>query len=473
MWAGSAWAEAPWASPVVPASITVGTIPPPVPGDGVQPFTWAAPSPVRPWAAGGWAGGIAAAQYLGGGIQANPDPINGVVNVSAWWPNIQSLELMRLTPDGATTPVRGGFPIKNGPTRFNFCNNPSGQVANNGYFPRTGTPTFSTALRADTNGPCILVHVVSTGEVSFDVPFDSSMTSAPTITVGFDLLLPRRPGTGTVKLSFLDSLGVATTPASIVIDGNTLNESINQWSRVVVQLIPPPSAADVVTVNLDFTSMVSGDLIGLSEVTIEDQATDGSPADGSIIGGLWNGTPGLSTTTFADVMTVIDGECPLDVPVVYQLWNTSITGGEVQSVQVTLDSNDQSWISHSSTPDMPVPVTLTITPDIKMALQQTTLQIIGRSRPVVIVAGVRQAPSGSVTLDSPSFAYRTQILELMQDGSALFFRAPGEYGYGYGQWLSLGDWAETAAGRAAWQQTRAITLPFQEVDPPVNTNLNV
>lgn len=504
MWAGSPYADAPWASPVIPSSITVGTIPPPIPGGSGQPFTWAAPAPVRPWAAGGWAGGIAPMPFNGGGIQAHPDPDSGVVNVQAWWPNIPSLELMRVTPDGVSTPVRGAFPLLNGPTRTNYCTNPSGQVGNNGYFPRVGSPTFSTGIRSDTNGPCILVNVAANGEVSFDIP--ESLPDFTVYTIGFDLLLPRRPGVGKLTMNFTDNSGASTTPAVVTLDANSLNAAINQWSRIIVSVQAPANATAQTTVNLDFTSMVAGDQIGISNVTCEKGLADvlasslfhphivvvnrptppetgntetgntnppGPAGDGNSMGGFWTGTPGLSVSRICQVMSVVDGEAPLDVPVSYQVWNTSITGGVAQSIPVTLASNGQSWLTHSGDPARPLAVSPTVVPTLKRAAPQTTLTIIGRPRPVVITSGVRQAPSGTIILDSPDFTYRGQLLGLLADQTPLLFRAPAEYGYGYGQWLAFGDMDEDPQGRPAYLTTRMLTLPFQEVDPPVNSNLSV
>lgn len=469
MWAGSPYAEAPWAAPVIPSTITVGTIPPPVPGES-QSYTWSAQLPVRPWAFGGWAGGIAPSTFLGGGVQAIPDPSTGTVEVQAWWPNIPSLELMRITPDGVITPVRGGFPILNGRTRFNYCNNPSGAAGNNGWFPEVGNPSLTTGTRSDTGGPCILVGVQANGEVSFDVP-QANAPNERYLTVGFDLLLPRQPGTVKLVIRYLDANGDDTASSTVAIDPNTINASINQWSRVVVAVQPPDNASTVTEINVDLQSMVAGDQIGLSLVTVESASTDGSAADGSVLGGFWNGTPGLSTSTVAPVMTVIDGECPLDIVVNYQVWNTTISGGEATSPPVTLDSRGQSWLSHSSDPEHPLSVSPTATPVLKRALPQTGLAVIGRPRPVVITSGVRQAPSGTITFDSPDHTYRALILGLMRDGTALLFRAPADYGYGPGQWLQFGDLDEDAQGRPAYLTTRALTVPFQEVDPPVNTNL--
>jgi hypothetical protein len=469
-WAVNAYTDAPWAAPEVPSTITVGAIPPPVPKSS-QSFTWGAPSPVRPWAAGGWAGGIAPAVYHGGGVQADPDSDTGVVNVQVWWPNVRSLELMRLTPDGVATPVRGGFPIATGPTRFNYCSNPSGQVSNAGYFPRTGGPTFTAPLvRADTNGPYLGVNVTSTGTVSFDLPY-SGLPGRGAYTIGFDLLLPRRPGTGVVTMNFTDNMGVATASATTTIDNDALNNAIGQWARVFVNLTAPNNATTVTQINVSFTSMVTSDQIGISEATVETNHTDGSPADGNLLGGLWTGTVGLSTSMLASIATVVDGEAPLDVPVMYQVWNTSISGGFAQSIQVTLDSNGTSWLSHSSDPGNPASVSPTVVPSVKKTLQQTTLTIIGRSHPVVITAGVRQAPSGTITLDTPTVAYRAQILDMMDDGSPLLLRAPAEYGYGYSQWMAFGDVDVDPQGRLAYHGTRFLNIPYQEVDAPTNTNL--
>ena len=75
-----------------------------------------------------------------------------------------------------------------------------------------------------------------------------------------------------------------------------------------------------------------------------------------------------------------------------------------------------------------------------------------------------------MSLDAETFAIRDQLHALLDDGSPLLLRAPADYGYGPGMWISLGDTEEDPGGRPAWAQARTITAPFQVVSAPAGPN---
>jgi hypothetical protein len=114
-----------------------------------------------------------------------------------------------------------------------------------------------------------------------------------------------------------------------------------------------------------------------------------------------------------------------------------------------------------------------VSPTVARASSQATFAIMGASAPVVVTAPRRTAPAGTLTLDAATFEARDTLLGLLDDGSPLLLRAPGDYGLGYGLWLSLGDLSEDPGGRPMWSQGRTLSAPFQAVDSPAGPNLAV
>lgn len=465
-WGADAFAEAPWSAGVVPNTAPPGQVlPPPVPG-GTNQFLWTLQQGAYPWSFFSWAGGTQPVSDPGGGVIAAPDPDTGVINVTAWWPYAGQLLLVRTTPDGALTPVRGGYPLSpQGTTRRNVCLNPSAKAGLNGYVPGAGNPTLSQIVRTDVSGSAWRATIATAGTDEVAVPV--ALPAGAVVTIGIDLCLSSRPAGVTITAGWNNSSGGALAATVITFTNDQFNASISQFGRLVGTVAPPAGAAVCSTLKVTATGLPANSTMDGSRVTVEQGYTDGSPYDGDSLGGVWLGTADLSASLLAPVVTVSDGECPLDVPVTYQVADAALVGGSATSPPVTLASvGDTAWLTHPASPSTPVACQVTQTPTPVYAMQQVVLPIIGSPYPVVMSATNRQRPKGTYNFWCDTFADKAALLALMADGTPLLLRAPSAFGYGYSQWLAFADATEDAGGRPAYMQGRTIVVPYQEVAPP-------
>jgi hypothetical protein len=467
MYARSAWARAPYASPEVPAPPVV-QLPPPVPG-GTTQYVVTTSGGDYPWALGGWAGPALPVPSLPGGLVVVPDSDSGTVRVLAWWPDVAAVELVRLHPDGTRVPVRGAYPatIAAGATRRNYATNPSLTAGLNGYVPADGNPTLSQIADASSGTAALRATISAAGLDGVAVPH--ALPVSTFATVGFALRLSARASTVTLSIGYTDAGGTALTTQTATLASDQVNASVSTWSRQVVRLQAPPFAATVGTIKVVATGMPAAGTLDLDSVTIEQGQTDGSYADGDTLGGLWTGTAGLSTSVISAVQTIVDGEAPQDVPVSYMVVVPSFTGGSAVSPLVTLASNDRSWITHPGNPSVPLSVAPSVAPTLSRAAVQAAVSVIGRAYPVVVSAA-RSSITGTLTVNTSTFAERDALYASLADGSPIYFRAPGDYGLGYGLWLAIGDVSEDPGGRPQWSPGRTLTLPFTQVDVPLGPN---
>lgn len=470
-WSQDPYSEAPWSGPTIPGSPIGQVLPPPIPG-GTKSFQWTVQQGAYPWSFVGWSGAVGPVSDPGGGIIVVPDPISGVARVSAWWPYADSLQVVRITPDGKRTAVRGAYPLTPaGQTRTNRCLNPSATAGLNGYIPGAGNPTLSQLPRTDMATATAWRAVIAAAGTD-EVVVPVSLSAGQQVTVAADLQFSSRPSGVTITVGWINAAGVAVASSVATLTANQVNVSVQQFGRQVVVLAPTAGAVTCSTLKITATGLPAGGIMDGSRITVEQGITDGSPYDGDSLGGLWLGVDELSSSILAPVATVADGECPLDVPVVYQVFNPRLVGGSAAAAPVTLPSlGDAGWLTHPSSPDTPVPCYPTSTPTQVRALQQTILPIIGRTYPIAVSAAVRQAPKGSHSIYTESFVERDRIYQLLADGQPLLLRAPGAFGFGPGQWLSLADITEDPGGRPAYLQGRTLVGTYQEVDAPAGVNL--
>jgi hypothetical protein len=469
VWSCDAYGRSPWGATAVTNTAPPGQqIPPPIPG-GTGTYQWGVQTGAAPWSYGGWSGATSPVQFLGGGIVVVPDPDNGVARVMAWWPDATTLQVVRIAPDGSRTPVRGGYPAQvSGLTRRNLCQNPSAAAGLNGYVPGAGNPTLTQATRPD-GGPAWQVTIANAGTDEILIPAD--LPGGQTVTIGLDLQLSDRPTSVTVQVGWVDVNGNALAPAIAALTSAQVNTCLGQTTRQVVALPTPDGAAEYTAVRVTANGLPAGGWMQGSRVTIEQGMTDGSYIDGDMLGGSWTGVAQMSTSVYSGVVTVVDGECPLDVPVVYRVYHPQIAGASSSAPPVTLDSLDRAWLTHSANPGQPLQCWPTKAPQPTRTLQRTILPIIGSDVPTALTFGPRQRPSDSLTFDMPTFDYQEQLYTLLDDGSPLLLRAPAAYAYGYGQWLSFGDAQEDSVGRPSPTPGRQLTVPYQEVAAPVSADL--
>ncbi|HEX5525173.1 MAG TPA: hypothetical protein VFX53_17140 [Pedococcus sp.] len=466
----SGFAQAPWSGTDLPAP-DIGDLPPPIPGDAAT-FAYSAQLGAYPWAYGAWAGGFPLSAYPGGGVLAHPDDDTGIVTVSAWWPDATTLQVVRITPDGVRTPVRGGYPlIVTTATRRNAVTNPSIEVGTNGFVPDAGTPTLSQLADASAPAGSSVLRAQVAGSGSNGVTVPTSLTVVPpaggTVTVGFSLRTNTLASSVTVSIGWTDIGGGALSASSATLTADQRSASLGQFTRHVVT-VSPPTGAVTPTLKITCGGMLAGGQMDLDAITFEVGTTDGSFFDGGTLGGLWLGTTGLSGSLLSPVQTILDAECPLDTIVRYQVSYPGITGGRVVSDPVTLNSDGQTWLSHPLLIGQPVKVELARVPVLERAVEQGIFLPIGASRPKVVSSARRQAPTGTLDFVTLSFAERDALLALMDQPMPLLLRLPVDFGYPAPMWLAIGLVTEDRGDFKAWQENVTISAEVTEVDvPPV------
>jgi hypothetical protein len=426
-----------------------------------------------PWSYLGWSSGGNQAVYPGGGLILVPQPDIGVMRVLAWWPDATLLQVVRTHPDGSRAPVRGAHPVVDiaGVTRRNYATNPSVETGLNGYVPGVGSPTLSRIERTDLTGQYFAWRAVNAGAGTNEVVVPVSTAAVATeVTIGLDLRFSARPTACTITLGWTDGSGGALTASTIGLTADQINQSVEQYARHVVVLTAPVGAANAGALKIAATGMPAGGAVDGDRVTVERTRTDGTAFDGTTFGGQWTGTVHLSTSVLAPIITIDDGECPLDVAVTYRLSQPSVTGGSMTSSPATLPSERRTWLTHPAAPATPVRVRPTVTPVLARPHAHSVYSVIGRANPIVVSSAQRGSPTGDLILDLPTFAERDALLDFLADGSPVLYREPAEYGIGYGWWLSIADVTEDAGGRVMWHQTRELTLPFTVVDAPLGPN---
>lgn len=466
-WASEAYGRTPYAAGVGPEFAALPgqqELPPPIPG-GTAKWTYVG-NPSLAYVSRAWAGYVYPLPYPGGGISILPVPEDGVMRVTAWWPNAAVVQIIRQHPDGTLWPVRGGNPLwVADPTRYNYATNPSLEAGLNGYVPDAGNPTLArvTDPAAPEGGSYLTATIASAGSAGLTVP--TTVPYGPQATIGLDLRFSARPSAVTIQITWTNAGGTPLTTASATLTADQINASVNQFSRQVVTLIPP-SGAVTPTMKVIVAGLPAGGVLALDGVTVETQSTSGSYFDGSTYGGTWAGTAGLSESTLAPLLVMDDGECPLDVPVRYQVVNPAPTGGAMTSQLATLLSLGQTWLTHPSQADKPVTVHVGSVPTRTREANRGIFYPVGATHPIIVSSAQRRAATGDLSIGALSFDERDALLDLFADLQPVYLRAPAEFGYGTGLWLALGDVTEDPGNRRAYQQTRILNAPFHEVEAP-------
>lgn len=454
-------------------------VPNPTPG-GTVTFAYTG-APLRAIGARTWCGGYPHNGNPGGGITVIPQPSLGVMTVMAWWPNCTNPIVMRTHQDGSVHPVRGAYPLNvSAPTVTNYATNPSIETGLNGYVANTGNPTLTQVTRADmpTSRNHAIRATLTTGTTNqVTVPQSIPVTGNAPFTVALDLRVPALPTGGVaVDVAYLDGAGGTISTVTTSLSGDVLLPSVNQFGRIGFVCTPPLGAASIATVKFSAIGEVALSWMELDEILI----VPGSMPlqayyDGSVLGGVWNGTLDLSTSSLAPVVTFNDGECPLDQYVTYTVANFAPTGGTASTPGTELLSNNQTWVTNPNDPGNPRLVLFKEAAfAIVHAAQQGVFLPLGRSKASVITGGVRGPGTGTMTWGvmgasdySDGFAVRDDWRDhVLHDQSALCFRMPKAFGYGDAMWVNLGDTTEDPEGRGPNQPTRVYSAPFTEVDAP-------
>lgn len=465
MYARVAVAQAPYAGFLLPAP-EVGTLPPPIPGDSAT-FSYATNIGAYPWALFTWAGGPPPQAYPGGGIVATALPDQGIIQLTLWWPNAPSLSVARVTVDGARTAVRGAAPlIVTVPTRRNYANNPSIEVGTNGFVPDAGSPTLTQLADATAPDGANVLRATVAGAGSNGVTVPTALLTPGNgsfVTVGWGMRTSARPTTVTLTISWTDALGGALSTNTATLTADQINASVATWARQVLT-VAPPNTAVTPTVKIVAAGMPAGGTMDLDAFTIEIGTTSGSYFAGNTLGAIWNGTVGLSTSALAPILTLYDGEAPLDTLLYYQISYPGLTGGRVVSDPLTLLSGGASWLSHPNQITNPITVALQEVPKLERSIADGVFWPLAGTFPLV-VASTRRAPSGSLNFVWLTFAERDALLAFMADGAPLLLRTAHEFG-GENRWLALHNVTEDRGDRKAYQDAGLLAADFHEVARP-------
>lgn len=468
-WSREAWARAPWSGADLSDTTPPGQqIPPPIP-DGTTSYTYGVQLAAYPWARRSWAGGVAAPTWPGGGVVIAPDHDAGVMRVTAWWPDAETLQLIRLTPDGERAPVRGGYPLAAGQTtRRNWATNPGVEVGLNGYVAGTGTPTLSRIARTDgtTDAGSWAGRAVNASAGTSEITIPHALPSAVGFGIGIDLAFSAAPSSVTISVGWNNSVGGALTASTVALTSAQINAAVGGFSRIAATVSPPALAAAVGSIKVTAAGMPAGGIMDWDRVMFDPSGATGY-FDGTTLGAAWLGTTGLSGSALAQVFTVLDGECPLDVPVYYEVYNPTILGGRMSSPIAVLESGGRTWLTHPSQPTTPVVVDLRSVPDLVDNVEQGVFYALDSPLATVVSARSRRASTGTLDLNAISGAERERLRGLFADLQPVLLRTPSDYHYADGyQWIALGALTHSREGRKAWQDAWLMSAPFWEVAAP-------
>lgn len=100
--------------------------------------------------------------------------------------------------------------------------------------------------------------------------------------------------------------------------------------------------------------------------------------------------------------------------------------------------------------------------------QSTVHRPVGRSRPVVITSGPRQADEWSLILGTPTSELRNGIRAIVDDQTPLLLRAPASFDWDLpDDWYSIGDVSMNRSDSPFVDELTTVTLPLTPVDEPI------
>lgn len=471
-WTRRSWVQGTWAAGNV-AQAQQGGVGATDPTQGAVTWRWVPVSGVSPWARSGWAGGGLVGPPAGG-VLVTPDDASGTVRGRVWWASERYVRIMRIAPDGSRTPVRGAYPITvTTPTRSNIATNPSAANNTTGWSASTGSPTLSRLTGLTSPAPLsTAVRMTATAAGTSSAYLPVTLPGSMTARIGFAVRYSKLPSALRLTADFTDDSGLALPQVAVTVPVASL-PAVGTWGRGIVDMAPPTGSRSKngqLRINAD--GLAAGDTVDVTALSIEDASLSnatGQYFDGNTLGAYWAGSAGNSLSVLAPIVSFVDGEAPLDVPVVYEVTPSSATMRAISN-SVTLDSNDVIWVTHPADPTTAVEVEVEKAPQLSRDIDQSAFTVIGRANPVVVTGSRRRAPTGTLTVCAPSFGDRDRLLAMLADGQPLYLRAPARLGYGYGWWIAIGNVTESTTGTYGGSGLRHLELPFTVVDAPVTPN---
>lgn len=466
--ARSAYAAAAWAAETLPNVLPPGIqpVPPPIP-EATHNFTYQTQNAMASWAMRSWAGAATAPAFPGGGITVAPLPDQGLVRIWAWWPDAANLQIVRVDQDGVRTPVRGAYPRAVGaPTRRNYCPNPSFEAGLNGWVQLDINTTFAQVSTAPyvADGTYALRMTSSTTTTGAILP--GTLPGAGQYTAAFNLGCTTKPASVTLSIAWVNVAGGSAGSTLLALTADQLSASVGQSVRHVFNFSAPATAVSGVA-TFTATGITAGvTQVLLDAVLIEPNTTTGTYFDGASLGGVWAGVTHLSSAILAPVQILDDGECPLDVPISYELFAGTYSGGRMRADEVTLESGGRTWLTHPYV-GTPIVVDLRAVPSQTHGIERGVFRALGAPKSTVITGPARYAPSGSIAFNAASKAERDALMTRFNDGQPVLLRTPYAFHYpAAGQWLSLGELVEDREGLKAYHDWWLLSAPYDEVDTP-------
>lgn len=424
------------------------------------------PGTLGPFGVLAYGGGGAAERPAAGGLSVEPDADLAVIRLAAWWSGAPYLRLVRIV-DGVATPVRGAYPLAAvTATRRNRCTNPSFEADLTGWVAGPNTTITRILDAAAPAGAAVgQLRATAAGTVTTSVPGALSVVEPAALALA--LRLSAAPsGALTATATWQSSTGDALPSTTATVPASALAGHVGGFTRTpVLELVPPATAAQA-TLALSIAGMPAAATADLDAVLLEHgTAAGGDYFDGGHRTGAWAGAADLTESTLAAALAAADPEAPLDVEVRYELTAPDMPGFTVTSEPVVLGSGNRSWLSH---PDhtAAMQVVVEAEPEQTYPIAQGVFAVHGRARPVVVSASVRGSAGATLKVATARFADRDQLRGMLADGSPLLLRHPARLGHGHGEWLAVGDVAESVVGHGGWERTRHFTLPYRVVDPP-------
>lgn len=170
--------------------------------------------------------------------------------------------------------------------------------------------------------------------------------------------------------------------------------------------------------------------------------------------------------------TVSDWEIPPDTTVRYRVTSITTLGVVTFVDAVAVNRWDSTWpyngrLLHPTAPALSQRVIVNELSELERAVRTATHYPIGRPDPVV-VAQVRQYPTGSVTLLTLTAADRTALVTLLTQAAVFCLQTAEDHALGGGElWIAAGDLVESRSG---WPQAqtllRVFSLDFSAVARP-------
>lgn len=468
MRARAAYGSAPWAAEPIPNVIPPGIqpVPPPIPA-ATSSYTYLTQTGVGPWAARSWAGAQVTPVFPGGGISVAPLPDQGLVRVWVWWPDAASLQIVRIDQNGNRFPVRRASPLAvSQKTRRNLCPNPSFEAGLNGYVQYDINTSFTQVTTAPYVADGTYALRMTSASTTTGAVIPGTLPGAGPYTVAFNLGYNIKPAAVQVSIAWLNLAGTSAGSTVLALSADQLTASLGQSVRHAFNFAAPSTAVSG-TATLVATGVTAGtSAVYLDAVMFEADTTTGAYFDGATAYAQWAGVPHLSSAILAPVQILDDAECPLDVPIVYEVFTSAYSGGRMRTDPVLLASSGRTWMTH---PDFSAPVIVDLrgVPTQVRAVERGVFRSMGSKYAIVITGDTRFAPSGTVMFNAITKAEHDALLAMFDDASPVLVRAPAEYHYDpAGQWLSLGDLTEDREGRKAWMDAWALSAPYDEVATP-------